>query len=569
MPLNVDSERHRAFYMVLVALHFTEGDPSGWSPADKADLWKALYKGLEELAAPVLVRVAAAAEVEPSPSPSPSPSPDRVLPVRPDYFKTPGRFYDTPRRVEAGSQRLLPLLKDWYAPQTPFNRAVAYAAAALTDTRSREAVLGMHEVPIKDVEDLVFCLSEEDASSRRSDREDIVQAFGSLYAASLPIVRVEWVRVGTSRNPRWRKRYDVVTASMFQSVGLVYEDRRTRKRVYADDPSLRTDRRPMKPSRHKKSPVPEAPVRRVGHLYMFPADKYRLVGFLWRWNTDFAEDFICPHAALDDKNRVRRMLKGGIHHEGKRFVMLSKNIFKVSKNLRTAGHVYAPRLLDFIVSEKLHITARDRQGRAVWIEIEAGKVATWLGLSHLKRDRPQRIEDTISDAVRALKAERVLLSASDEVPRTDPNPDRRKAPFYRWKVADTWSTVALVPQEQAQEIEAAMDAEAKDGILSPGEPPPSAPKAETAALFPDAVAPKPVIPAGPEIRAAREAAGLTLRAWAKNFKDIGGPSFKTWSMIETGQRSPSAGRITPEVWSRVLDIIAKHKAEGGKEGKTK
>jgi hypothetical protein len=57
LPLNVDSERHRACYMVLVALRFTEGDPSAWSPADKADLWKKLYQGLEKLAAPHLKKV--------------------------------------------------------------------------------------------------------------------------------------------------------------------------------------------------------------------------------------------------------------------------------------------------------------------------------------------------------------------------------------------------------------------------------------------------------------------------------------------------------------------------------
>lgn len=564
LPLNVDSERHRAFYMVLVALHFTEGDPSAWSPADKADLWKALYKGLEDLAAPHLKKVG----LPPVTLTPAAPEPDRILPARPDYFKTPGRLYDTPRHIEAGSRNLLPFVQDWYKPWTPFNRAVAYAAAALTDTRRREAILAMQEATIRDVEDLVFCLSEEDASTRRSDREDIVQAFGSLLNANLPLVRLNWVQVGTGRNLRWRKRYELITASMFQSAGLVYEDRRTGKRVYADDPSARPARLPAKPSRHKKNPVPQSQVKNVGGLYMLPADKYRLVGFLWRWNTDFAEDFICPQAALDGKNRVRRMLTGGVHHEGKRFVNLSKGIFKVSRNLRAAGHEYAPRLLDFIVSEKTHITARDRKGRAVWIEIEAGKVATLLGLAHMKRDRPQRVTDTITDAVRALKGERVLFQDSDEVPRTDPNPDRRKAPFYRWKVADTWSTVALVPEEQVKEIEAEMDAEAKAGILPPGEPPSSAPKAETAALFPDAVAPKPVIPSGPEVRAAREAAGLTLRAWAKNFKDIGGPSFKTWSMIETGQRATSAGRIVPEVWSRVRDIIAKHKTEGGKEGKT-
>ena len=59
-------------------------------------------------------------------------------------------------------------------------------------------------------------------------------------------------------------------------------------------------------------------------------------------------------------------------------------------------------------------------------------------------------------------------------------------------------------------------------------------------------------------KAAREAAGMNLRRFAEA---MDGPSFKTWSMIETGQRSASAGRIPEDVWKRVRDFIAQHKPE--------
>ena len=70
----------------------------------------------------------------------------------------------------------------------------------------------------------------------------------------------------------------------------------------------------------------------------------------------------------------------------------------------------------------------------------------------------------------------------------------------------------------------------------------------------------PSMPSADDIRAAREAAGVNLRDFAPM---MGGPSFKTWSMIETGQRSGNVGRIAADVWQRVNSFIAEH---GKKDG---
>ena len=75
------------------------------------------------------------------------------------------------------------------------------------------------------------------------------------------------------------------------------------------------------------------------------------------------------------------------------------------------------------------------------------------------------------------------------------------------------------------------------------------------------------IPDGSVIRAAREAAGLNLRDFARRMdgrdavlhgKEAPKPSFKTWSLIETGQRTERSGRIPEAVWNRVRDFVAQH-----------
>ena len=89
-PLYLDFETHRAFYPVLVALHFTEGDPSTWTDQNKAMLWKALWGRLEDLAAPFVKKAGLPpiklAEVAP-PLPIRFPPGSRPVPALP-----PGRL---------------------------------------------------------------------------------------------------------------------------------------------------------------------------------------------------------------------------------------------------------------------------------------------------------------------------------------------------------------------------------------------------------------------------------------------------------------------------------------------
>jgi hypothetical protein len=66
------------------------------------------------------------------------------------------------------------------------------------------------------------------------------------------------------------------------------------------------------------------------------------------------------------------------------------------------------------------------------------------------------------------------------------------------------------------------------------------------------------IPSGPDIRAAREAAGMNLRRFAEA---INGGSFNTWARYERGEPI-RVKSISPDVWQRVRDFIAQHGKKG-------
>lgn len=466
--------------------------------------------------------------------------PDR--PERKDFFHTPGRLLDTPRH--AAKQDDLPAISRWYT-QTAFNRAVAMAAAALTKADTREAALGWQSATVDEVVNLVYW-REDGTPAHGQYRQDILHAFEALRAIPIPIVRIDWVQAGTERNPRWRKEYKLRVMSMLQGYGPVFVEKSTGKEVYVNDPFRKKDL--VKKQTSRKKAMRKLLTQSIGDAIVesFPPDRFTLTRFEWQWNTNIAEDFICPQVALDDKGRPRHKLKDGYHIEGSRFINLNRRYFEIQKHLRSAKFVYAPSLLDFIVSEKTHIKSRGKG--AVWIEIQADNVIKYLDLWQEYERHPKHVlEDHLASAVKALIAEGVLLSGSWELPKQDRNPDRRKALFYRWKVAELWSTVALVTPEEAKAVEAEYTTPGPADILeaTPG-------PADQQTVLPGIDPPS--IPSGAAIRAAREAAGVTLRDFAKRMK---GPAFKTWQSYETGT-PVRVDRIPEAVWKRVRDFVEEH-----------
>ena len=550
-PLVILEAEDRAFFPVMVGLDFKEGDPSAWSEEDRQAILDALVGQIDALAAPYLKAVEAKGEERPA-----VPEPDRAVTVRPDFFHAPGRLFDTPRHASK-REETLPEINRWFL-QSAFNRTVGMAAAALTRTDTRDAILDWQSATVDEVADLVFCRSEEGSPSHGWQRQDILKAFEALRAIPVPIVRIDWKQVGTDRNPRWVKEYKLRVASLLQSYGAVFVDKETGKEVFGADPAQKRKKIKGKPDRKKTTKELVAQNPADGIMESFPPDRFTLTRFEWRWNTDIAEDFICPQVALDRKNRPRLKLKGGRHIEGSRFINLNRRYFAVQKHLREAGSKYAPRLLDLIVSEKTHITSRGRG--AVWIEIQADKVIKGLGLWEEYQERPKHVlEEHVAAAVMALIHEKVMLPESGLIPQPSKNPDRRKTAFFRWKVAELWSTVALVPPEEAKEVEEVIIAEA-EAAEAAGRPGPRPKTTVEDAVLPGMEEPpgKP-IPDGSVIRAAREAAGLNLRRFAEA---MAGPDFSTWSRYESG-KPIRVGSIPEAVWDRVRNFVEKNGKKGG------
>jgi len=142
-----------------------------------------------------------------------------------------------------------------------------------------------------------------------------------------------------------------------------------------------------------------------------------------------------------------------------------------------------------------------------------------------------------------------MLPESWLMPQKDKNEDRRKNPYYRWKVAELWTTVALVPEDEAKEIEDELVKQAEEEAAGSN----SQPEKDQLNL-PGIIEDAQPIPSGADIRAAREAAGVNLRDFARM---MDGPAFKTWSNYETG-KPIRVDNIKAGVWDRVRDFLSQH-----------
>jgi hypothetical protein len=242
----------------------------------------------------------------------------------------------------------------------------------------------------------------------------------------VPIVQVNWKLYGTPRNPRWEKELKLRIGSLLQSYGAVFVERATGKEVHVADPLYEKHKVKGKPDR--RVTMRELASQNIvdSILESFPADRFMLTGFEWRWNTDIAEDFICPRTALDEKGNPRRKLLQGTHYEGRRYINLHRNYFEVQKNLRKGILLYAPRLLDLIVSEKSHLK-KDRGKGAYRLKLMLRRSSNGLVFGLEYQERPSRSTGgTDCPAIMALIEEKVMLASSWLVPQKDPKRLQRK-----------------------------------------------------------------------------------------------------------------------------------------------
>jgi hypothetical protein len=558
-PLTYTHDRARAFFPVWVGLDFKKGGLATLTKEERAEFWKLLIGMFSPLLEKVTKQANAQAAAGPITYPTTSRKPDQVRPVSHEYFKAPGRLFDTPRDIASKNKRsLLPEIDNWYKVNSPLNDRVAMAAAALTNYRDREAAFGMQETTLKELEELVYI----GAPAHGQHFQDILESLEMLRTIPLTLVNVGWEPVGGGKKQRYKKKFQFLRTSILQSYGVDFIHRKTNERVFIDDPAYSKIVKKEKGRRTSWENI----------IKSFPLKDYRRGAIRFRWNTDVAEDFIMPRAALDDKGNVRLGLNYKPLKEGKRFISVYKEYFNVAKRLTEQKKGLALRLLKFLISEKVHLR---RDGRAIRIEIAAEKVITALGKMpeyQSPEGRKKRVLDDISEAVIALQTEKVLLSGSTpwpgEYPKGDTRRDRRVNSFYRWKLAPEWSTVALVPEYEIKAIEAQATAEreAKEQETSAAaqeKEKPAQPKERL--LFE-----LPPIPSADDIKSARAASGLSLRKWVRRLeaelpRGVKARSIKFWSDIETGKTGEKSIRqLPPAVLEKIKALVVEYRAKGSK-----
>jgi hypothetical protein len=421
----------------------------------------------------------------------------------------------------------LPLLIEFHEPQTPLNWAVGLAMFSLTDA-NKVRFGDWQEASIRELEDRVFCLT--DAPRHGQHREDILGEVVKLATTQNWYYTIETVQVGRA----WTKRATIGVQTAVPELQLIFLDTETGNRVFPSDPAFR----------HLLVPL-EVKGRRIKRpdgkkILAFPKGRWKLESIRWRWVQAFNDDLLLSPALIETGKRKglpMKSTKGKTIRKGY-LIKVADNVFNALAKLRAEGRgsLYACRLLIMLASN-LNKTETG---------IQAERVFRMLGIPQDYYTRThEKSEEVIARAVLRLKERdiRALLAGSDEYPRTDPNPDRRKGPYYRFKRSPEYTPRSgIVSKETALAIEA----EYKE------------PEKKAEQLILPGMKPAQPIPSGPEIRAAREAAGVNIRDFARMVK---GPAIGTWSHYETG-KPIRVKSISPDVWERVRNFVAEHGKKG-------
>lgn len=420
--------------------------------------------------------------------------------TKPDFIvsrRFPGGPYDLVRSKRDAHQMTMA----WNNGLTTFDRDVGFGLFYYT---SGKDPYDWQEVTARDLLDIVDVASFADPSAPHhgAQYQRAFQAIERLYNVSLPFRRTDVVK--------GKRRHHFGVIRFLQGFGLVYFDQRGNEidldnpahgfpvidiRERYEDEDEKTRRKRAGDSWGSVLAIPQ--VDAEGNIVSYPSGRPAIVpppAYRFRWASDIADD-------LADSR------KGG---KGSGWIKVSTDIFRVKKTLRDKNQKTAAALLNLLISD-LWANPPDR----IVTEKPAKDIFVLLGFPepgsrgrlnlHRQDGRWSENVERVASAVRALKAEGVLMDESDETPRVDTNADRRKAPYYRWRRPEAWvtgGTLAVVERvaelrEQAQAV-------------------PRVAKQDH--------------PTGHDVRAAREAAGLTVRQFAGRF----GASAATWSKYERG-----------------------------------
>jgi len=428
--------------------------------------------------------------------------------------------------------------RTFHALRTPLNWAVG---AALFRFTSPDRPGDWQEVTINALTDQVYCLTERDAPRRGDHAPDVLGEVVKLFAETIAIVTPRTEKCGRI----YKKRTELILDRIIATLGLTYLDMKTGRLVRPDDPSFQKFTKPLE-VKGRRVYTPDGK-----DIKALTGDRWKLETIRWRWSPTIVDDLLAA-PVLDKKGNVIRDKAGKVIRGGWN-VKVFNRIFDALFRLRSEKAYVAHDLLILLATDIYKPTGQSTAGRNM-VEKEAGRLFDLLGLEYDPKHKGRR-EEAVAAAIFRLKQPDIgaLLPGSDELPYQPSQADllggRWKNPRYRLRRSALYTPPGILTKAEVAAIEA--EYEATPGPLALPEPKKT--KADQIA-FPGIIEDAPPIPSGSSIRAAREAAGVNLRDFARM---MDGPAFKTWSNYETG-KPIRVDNIKAGVWDRVRDFLSQH-----------
>jgi hypothetical protein len=395
---------------------------------------------------------------------------------------------------------------------------------------------------MKALTDQVYCLTERDAPRRGDHAPDVLGEVVKLFAETIAIVQPRFEKHGRI----WKSRVELIFDRVIATLGLTYIDTKTGRRVRPDDPTL--PRAAIVPLAVKGRRVYTPEGRDIKALI---GDRWKLETIRWRWSPTIVDDLLAA-PVLDKKGNVIRDKSGKVIRGGFNIRVIIR-IFDALFRLRSERAYIAHDLLVLLATD-IYKPPKQSNARRNMIERETDRLFDLLGLEDDPK-HPGRREEAVAGAIFRLKQPDIgaLLPGTDENPRIDPNPDRRKRSYYRLIRSALYTPPGIMTKEEAAAIEA--ETAAPEPLTLPD---PKKTKVDQVAL-PGIVEDTQPIPSGADIGNAIKAAGGNLRRFAEMINDgiIEGGSFNTWARYIRGERI-KVNKISPEAWQRVREFIAQH-----------
>ena len=429
--------------------------------------------------------------------------------------------------------------RTFHALRTPLNVAAGLALFRFT---SPERPGDWQEVTMKALTDQVYCLTERDAPRRGDHAPDVLGEVVKLFAETIAIVQPRFEKHGRI----WKSRVELIFDRVIATLGLTYIDTKTGRRVRPDDPTL--PRAAIVPLAVKGRRVYTPEGRDIKALI---GDRWKLETIRWRWSPTIVDDLLAA-PVLDKKGNVIRDKSGKVIRGGFNIRVIIR-IFDALFRLRSERAYTAHDLLVLLATDIYKPPKQSTAGRNI-IERETDRLFDLLGLEDDPK-HPGRREEAVAGAIFRLKQPDIgaLLPGTDENPRIDPNPDRRKRSYYRLIRSALYTPPGIMTKEEAAALEAEEVAPEPLALPEPKK------KKVDQVVLPGIVEDAQPIPSGADIGNAIKAAGGNLRRFAEMINDgiIEGGSFNTWARYIRGERI-KVNKISPEAWQRVREFIAQH-----------